>query len=399
FLCFYSTASFSLSIPSKQAILGGGAAGAVGAPAQSVTDAIARMAADALGEGAQKQAAEDQAEADRLRKISDDAAAAPSGLCIHFTNCEGNGGWMIEGTGTTCWGGTPCDPNAPTSADTAKAAADEAQATADSHKSAADTLSHIADVVIGRSTGAGSVATGNKAVPVNLLKGGSASGNKDYVGSDGAPNPNSNNSPGRPSSSPCLPGDPRLECSVPNYSKPIIPTDSTGTGGTGSTDPSSCTSCCDASSPAYGGAAKQIDGLRAEQAKDLEKSQASLAKISKFFNNKRVGFDNGIIDGDYQSKKSLCKDTWCGYSFCDTNQTSTFCVQYQEQNGRFKKVEDYGTISNSAVTCPAFTLDFGMLGVQSVDAHCTILESIRPKLALLMTFLTLFIAFRIVSSA
>ncbi len=299
-----------------------------------------------------------------------------------------------------------------------KSDADQAMANYNSHVSAAGTLCTVAKNLNGSSNG----ATASKpTTSVDLSKAGTGSGSKDYAGSDGAvdlskPSQNPDGSINPPSTNPdgskvdlskpdpCKVNDTRLSCQVDNYTKtqPCTAGDTRPQcQQTTPTDPTKCTSCCEASDPAYGGSPEQIDKLRGEQAKDRDLAEQRLSKISKFFNNKRVGFDNGVIDGDYQSKKMLCGNNYCSYSFCDipANLKSEFCVMYQDQDKFFKKTTDYGTVASTPQTCPTFSLDFGLFGVQAINVHCVILDAIRSKIALTMTFLSLFIGFRIISSA
>ena len=130
----------------------------------------------------------------------------------------------------------------------------------------------------------------------------------------------------------CVEGDTRVQCQVPDYIK-TVPSNPTGSTPTTPTTPTGTgCGCCDASDPAYGGSAKQVEAMRWEAAK----AKDALANVAKFNNNKRVGFDNGIIDGDYQAKHNLCGDASCYLTYCDKNIGDVGCVQYQDFDTRVK---------------------------------------------------------------
>ena len=57
------------------------------------------------------------------------------------------------------------------------------------------------------------------------------------------------------------------------------------------------------------------------------------------------------------------------------------------------------TITTTAPDCPVFQLDFGLLGVHVVTEHCLIVDKMRPSIDLMMAFLSLFVAFKVVVSA
>ena len=457
FLFFLPSVSYSFS-PSqrmKEVAVGGAAAGLAGTPAGAAASAAISVGMDALARNGQEQAAADQAAADALKKLATDAASSSVPDPAHPVKevyCCGPYGYNTAACAYrynvlhdgSC--GVQIDPAfiEPTSAADVlakQAAADTAQATATAHKSAADTLTAASDAITGRSTNTSPVAP--KGAGVDLTKSGSGTGSKDYIGSDGVDlskkptsgvdlskpqvpvgsvpvlypdgspvlDPDGNPeyvAPYRkgqpPPTVPCLPNDPRVSCQVGEYTKTSpTPTPPTGTPPAPSTGTGTGTDCgcCDASDPAYGGSAKQVEALRGEQAKDRLLAEERLSKLSRFFNNKRVGFDNGVIDGDYQSKRIYCAGTFCSYSFCDipANLKDSLCVLYQDQDKFFKKIIDYGTVASTPRTCPTFSLDFGLFGVQAINVHCVILDAISSKIALTMTFLSLFIGFRIVSSA
>ena len=262
----------------------------------------------------------------------------------------------------------------------------------------------------------------NAASPDLAKAGGSGAGDKGFEGSDGKPqnpanpnpdnpsdpsNPNPNNS-SDPATNPqsgtdpnssasakkskpsdCVANDPRPACW--DYAKKASTETSTST--------SSCPLCCDAVDPAFGGTSEQVDNLRRELAGDRARAVNASNQMSKFFNNQRVGFDNGVIDGDYRAKKFLCGDDFCGYSYCSkvSNSESLDCTLYAPS--LFKEISDYGTFNKSGGVCSAVLLDTGILGMQSVDAHCQILGSIKSKIQLALTFLILFSSVKIILSA
>lgn len=221
-------------------------------------------------------------------------------------------------------------------------------------------------------------------------------GNDDYVGRNGSKGSSGSDEP--PPPPPCQPGDTRPECFKYKQRDPSTSSSSSNSG----SDPNNptntnCPICCDSADPLYGGSAEQIDALRKEMEGDRARAEIALANISQFFNNQKVGFDNGVVDGDAKAKKLLCGNEFCGYSYCTTHPESNDCTIYKD--AEFHEFSDYATLSTATPQCTAFSLDFGILGVHATDIHCQILTAVKTKVQAAFAFLILFSSVLIVLRA
>ena len=408
-----ATVGTDLANYAKTTIIPTTVAAIAASPAGAVSTAVVQMGADMAARAAQEQAAADAQAAQDARAAANQAqidlskcqaAQAPASCCnsgagfglpeyYYMDDGKGNviSGWIkgectlaMSCTGRAAASATGCNDKQ-TAFDTASATATQLDATAVSHKSAADTLTHMSDAVTGRNSfspvAAPSTGSGNQTGGGGTPSYASGGGNAPYAGANGSSTPIKS-----PAPIPCQINDLRIECQVADYKKPASTgtTDPAGsTGSTGSSSNSSCSQCCNANDPVYGGTAQQVDALRGEQAKADALAKSSLARISKFFNNRRVGWDYGVIDGDYQTKQNLCNNDYCGFSYCDKNAAlkNGRCRLYNSFT--FKDITDYNALNNTSPSCPAFTLNYSQFGVQTVSVHCEILEKIRPFLRLL----------------
>lgn len=458
---FFSSQAFAFKGGSSSGSSGWGGSiigGATGAAVGSVADGLMRFGANETAKSAINAANVAQQEADAAKAAADACVASGNTPTVSYSNCMGQTGGYIysaqdacnskvsyvsSGTQNGVYGayygmnGTQtihtckaykngvlmsssssviyCNSSSTAyKCDALQQAATAAQNRANGFRDTANLLKNLADAMSGRDPNNPSLNKPKTVDPTapDYLKGNGNDNSPitipEYGGADGGAEPVTSKDP-KQKPNDCVVGDRRLEC-IDDYepTKPCSPgdtraicQDSTSGGSSSGSTSGSCPICCDSSDPAYGGTAQQVDKLRGEQAKDKARAEQSMSNMSKFFNNRRVGFDNGVIDGDYQSKHNFCDDKWCGYSYCDLPEhaNDSMCVQYRDQDYLYKKSSDYGVISTVAPQCPTFTVNTGFLGTHAVTEHCQILDAIKTKIATAMTFLSLFIAFRIISSA
>lgn len=207
------------------------------------------------------------------------------------------------------------------------------------------------------------------------------------------PDNNPDNPPPDNSPADCIEGDPRPEC-FKEYKKPPPPDPNFPDPPAGSGD-GSCQLCCNGAETVA-----QLDGMRAELARDRALSKEAASKMKPFKNGNPKGFTNGYEDGLKASKITLCGGDDCAKTFCEKNPTDkTNCAH--KEGMIFHEFQDYGNIQNGSCTCEKIVFDFTELhlGHHEVTIHCEIMEFIKPKLAIVMYLSIAITALLIILSA